>query len=191
MTIPSRGGGGWQSTGASLWVYRQGKHGTKAGCWWFFSQPSFPTNGGAPLDVPGTNVPVAACLQRRGLMVARVRPVQPTIAFCRMPSRACASTACLIPIGVARGSIGIIIYKNWETICSSWFELATVQSSWLNDHLSCGFEFRRSHLALKWKSGQGKVVFHRAAFTGTFLSISGHWKHNNSIPIDLVPQMGG
>ena len=123
---------------------------------------------GAPLDLPGTNVPVAACLQRRRLTVARVRPTRPAIAFCRMPSWACASTACLIPIGVARGIIRII-NNNCETICSCWFELATVQMQiWPNDHLSCGFEFRRSHFALKWKSGQCKVGFHWAAFTGTF-----------------------
>ena len=64
-------------------------------------------------------------------------------------SWACGSTACLIPIGVAWGIIRII-NNNWETICSYWFELATVQMQiWPNDHLSCGFEFQRSHLALK------------------------------------------
>ena len=51
-----------------------------------------------------------------------------------------------------------------------------------NDHLSCGFEIRRSHMALKWKSGLGKVGFYWGAVTGTML-ISAHWKHKNSIHI--------
>ena len=32
------------STGASLWVYRHGNHGTRASRWWFCRQPSFHTN---------------------------------------------------------------------------------------------------------------------------------------------------
>ena len=43
---------------------------------------------GAPLDLPVTKVPVAACLRRMWLMVARVRPIRPAIALCHMPSRA-------------------------------------------------------------------------------------------------------
>ena len=39
---------------------------------------------------------------------------------------------------------------------------------WGNDHLSCGFGLQRSHLALNWKSGQGKVGFHWGVITGTF-----------------------
>ena len=50
-----------------------------------------------------------------------------------------------------------------------WFELTTVRRRiWGNDHLSCGFGLQWSYLALKWKSGQGKVEFRLGATTGTF-----------------------
>ena len=69
---------------------------------------------------------------------------------------------------VGRGIIRLIS-ENWENICNCWFELVTVRRQLGgNDHLSCSFEFWRSHLALKWKSGQGKVRFRWGAVTGTF-----------------------
>ena len=37
---------------------------------------------GAPVDLLGTKVPVAACLWRMWLTLARVRPMQPAIALC-------------------------------------------------------------------------------------------------------------
>ena len=52
----------------------------------------------AHFDLPGTEVPMATCLWRMRLTVARVRPTRPAIALCRMPSRASTSTSCLIPI---------------------------------------------------------------------------------------------
>ena len=52
---------------------------------------------GAPVDLPGTKVPVVACLRRMWLTVARVRPTRPAITLCCMPSLASAMTSCLIP----------------------------------------------------------------------------------------------
>ena len=52
MPIPSADGGGWQSTGASSWVYRYGNHGTSAGWWWFSGQPSLLTNSSSSPSSP-------------------------------------------------------------------------------------------------------------------------------------------
>ena len=76
---------------------------------------------GAPVDFPGTKVPVAACLWRFQFMAARVRPSRSAIALCRMPSQASASTSCLIPIRVVRGVI--------RTISENWQKYATVDSN--------------------------------------------------------------
>ena len=134
VPIPSRDGSGWQSTGGFLWVYKYGNHGARTSCWWFSGQPSFHTNSsstppkpkhcqtiltkawvwwdvvfwGSSEDLPGTNFPVAACLRRTQLMVARIRPMWPAIAPCRMPQRASACTSCLVPVGVVRGVIRTI-----------------------------------------------------------------------------------
>ena len=51
------------------------------------------------MDLPGTKIPVAACLRGMWLTVTQVIPTQPAIALCRIPSRANASTSCLMPIG--------------------------------------------------------------------------------------------
>ena len=132
-----------QSTGASLWVYRHGNYGTKASCWCFpaslipykflihaakaralmkwscwitLNKVRFWRGvvfRGSPVDLPGTKVPVAACLRRMWLIVARVRLMRPVIALCLMPSRASASTSCLIPVGVGRNIIRTI-YENWD-----------------------------------------------------------------------------
>ena len=141
VPTPSRDGCGWQSTGTSLWVYRHGNHGTRAGCGWFSDQPSFHTNSSsAPsrpeheailLDHPQQTMVLMKCGLPRspcGLALhqslsnnmpledvddcSRVRPTQPAIALCRMPSWASAST-CPIPIGVGWGIIRIIS-ENWE-----------------------------------------------------------------------------
>ena len=99
------------------------------------------------------------------LTVAWLRPTRPAIALCCMHSWASASTSCVIPPGDERGIIRTIS-GNWEKICRCWFELATVwRQIWVNDHLSCSFGLRRSHLALKWKSKQGKVRFLWGAVT--------------------------
>ena len=62
-----------------------------------------------------------------------------------------------------------------------------------DDHLSCNFGLRLSHLALKRKSGQGKVGFRWGAVTGTFhvncSPLEG--KHKNSIHIDFIASNGG
>ena len=93
----------------------------------------------ATMDLPGTKVPVAAYLWRMQLTVTRVRPTRPAIS--------CASTSCLIPMGVRK------ISENWEKLCNCWYELATVQRHiWGNDHVSCGFGLWRSQLVLQWKS---------------------------------------
>ena len=68
---------------------------------------------GAPVYLYVTKVPVAACLRRMRLTVARVKPTRPIISLCRMPSWACGSTACLIPIRV-RCDIIRTISENWE-----------------------------------------------------------------------------
>ena len=68
---------------------------------------------GVPVDLPGTKIPVAACLQRMRLTVAWVRPTQPTIAICRQPLQASARTSCLIPLGVGQGIIRTIS-ESWE-----------------------------------------------------------------------------
>ena len=52
VSTPSGDGGGWQLTGASLWVYRHGNHGTRAGCGWFSDQPSFHANFSSPPSRP-------------------------------------------------------------------------------------------------------------------------------------------
>ena len=49
---------------------------------------------GAPSDLPGTKVPVAACLPRMRFTVVRVRPMRPSIALCLTGK---SSTSCLIP----------------------------------------------------------------------------------------------
>ena len=59
-----------------------------------------------------------------------------------------------------RGWTGHYQITQWELrkYMQLLFELATVRRQiWGNDHLSCGFGLWRSHLASKWKSGQGKV----------------------------------
>ena len=66
----------------------------------------------APVDLPSTIVPVAACLQKMWLTVARIRPMWPAMALCHMPSRASASTSCLMSIGVARNIIRTMS-ENW------------------------------------------------------------------------------
>ena len=185
VAIQSRDGGGWQLTGASLWVYGHGNHRTSVGCWWFSVQPLFHTNSlsvpsrpehsrswgvvfrRAPVDLPGIKVPVATCLLKMRLTVAWVRLTWAAIALCCISSRASANTPCLIPIWVGRH-----YYNNqWELGRNMQLSIQTCHSAKAdlgNDHLSCSFGLQQSHLALKWKSGQGKVGFRWEAFTGTF-----------------------
>ena len=93
-----------------------------------------------------------------------------------------------------RVGLGIIrpISENWEQICSCWFELATVRRQiWGYDQLSCGFGFRRSHLALKWKFGQGEAQFLWEQSQIHFMSFSAQWRHTKSIHIDFIASYGG
>ena len=142
---------------------------------------------GAPMDLPGTRVPVAACLRRMWLIVAQVKSTWPPIAHCCMPSWTSASTLCLIPIGaLSEQSVRI------EKICNWWFELATVPSQvWWKDHLSCGFGLQRSQLALKWKSPKVGSDFDGQLSHVHFTSISAHWKHKKSIHVDFIASNGG
>ena len=122
----------------------------------------------SPMGLPGTKVPVAAYLQRMQLTVARVRPTRPSISLYCMPSRASASTSCLIPMGLD-GALLEQSVRLEKKICNCWFDLATVRRQiWGNDNLSCGFGNWRSQLALKWKSGLGKVGFLWGAVIGRF-----------------------
>ena len=92
MPIPSDGGGGWKSTEASLWVYRQGKdignsiqipHPRRQDPTTYevalsaHPQHSTVLTMRGPLrisvDLPGTKVPVAACLWR---MLLTITPSQ-------------------------------------------------------------------------------------------------------------------
>ena len=59
----------------------------------------------SPVDLPGTKVPMVACLKSMWLTVAWVRSTRQAIALCPMPSQASASTSCLAPIEVGRGII--------------------------------------------------------------------------------------
>ena len=140
--LPSGGGSGWQSTGASLWIYRHGNYGTRSGCWWSSGQPSFHTNfSSAPArpkhlwgdpfgpsstkhglgevwssEAPPWTCLAPTCLRVMQMTVAWVRPMQPTIAVCHMPSQANANTSSLILIRYGRGIIRTIS-EYWEQIC--------------------------------------------------------------------------
>ena len=122
---------------------------------------------GAPVDLPGTKVPVAACLRRMQLMVARVRPTRPAMTLCCTTSWESASTSCLIPIGVEWSFLEQSARIEKNAIVDLNLPRCEGRSGG-NDHLSCSFELLWSHLALKWKSGKAKVGFHWVSVTGTF-----------------------
>ena len=141
---------------------------------------------GAPVELPGTKVPVTACLSRMQLTVARVSPTQIAKSLCRMPSQASASTSCLIPVGVYRALLEQSVRIEKKNV-QLFIRTCHI---WGNYHLSCGFELRGSHLALKWKPCQGRVGFGWGAIIGTFMSISAHWKHKIRFISIVSPQMG-
>ena len=100
------------------------------------------------MDFPGTKAPVAPCFRRTRLTLARVWPMQPTIALCCMPSRASASSPCLMPMGLD-GALLEQSVRIEKKIFQCWFELATVQRQIWGIHLlSWSFGLWRSHLAL-------------------------------------------
>ena len=177
------------------------------GCWWFSGQHSFHNNSSSvpsrpehlcsdpvgpsstkhgldevwssevPVDMPGTKVPVTACLQRIQLTVALVRPTQPAIALCHMPSRASSSTSCPKAIGAGRGIIRTIS-ENWENICNCWFQLATARRQiWGNVHLS--YDLDLGDPTWYWSDSLAKVRSDsvREQSQVHFMSISTHWKH--------------
>ena len=85
-----------------------------------------------------------------------------------LPSRASASASCLMQIGVGWRAIRTIS-ETWERNMQLLIRTShNAKADLENDHLSCGFGLRRSHLSLKWKSGQDKVGFRWGAVTGTF-----------------------
>ena len=108
-----------------------------------------------------------------------------------MPSWVSVSTSCLILIGVERG-IMRKIGENWEKLCNCLLELATVlRQIWGNDHLICSFGLGQPHLALEWKSGQGKARFHWGAVTVTFRVNFSPLEAQKSIYIDFIASNGG
>ena len=152
---------GRQSTGDSLWVYN-------------WQEPVVADFPASPHSMhiphlcsqgPSTYEAIVSDHPKKSMVLMR----------CDLPWSPCClawhqSSSSSIPLEDAVDSCVIrIISKNWEKMYNCWFELATVwrQISG-NAHLSCGFGLRRSHLALKWKSGQGKVSFSWGAVTGTF-----------------------
>ena len=61
------------------------------------------------------------------------------------------------------------ISKNWDKNIRLMVQTCYIgRQVWENDHLSCRFGLRRSHLALNWKSGKGEVGFHWRAVTCIF-----------------------
>ena len=63
---------------------------------------------------------------------------------------------------------------------------------WENSHISCSFGLRRSHLALKWKSGQAEVGFCWGAVTGIFhVNFSSMEAQKCDSCWFYLPQMGG
>ena len=143
---------------------------------------------GAPVDLPGTKVPLAACLRRIWLTVAWVRSMRPAIALCCLPSWASASTLCLIAIRVGQGII--------RTISENWEKYATVDSNLPECEGKFG-EMTTQAAVLDttwhWSESPAKV---RSDFIGEqsqvhFMSVSAHWKHTNSIHIDSIASNGG
>ena len=66
---PSGDDGGWQSAGASLWVYMPGNHGTRIGCQLLCDQPSFRTDFSSAPSRPehSRNYPVGPSSAMHGL----------------------------------------------------------------------------------------------------------------------------
>ena len=135
----------------------------------------------APMDLPGTRVPVAACLRRMRLTVARVRPTRPAIAPCHIPWRASASTLCL---NTYRGWTGHYYNNQWELRKNmQLLREMTIQAAVLD------FDDSTWH----WSESPARV---RSDFIGKqshvhFLLISAHWKqHKNSIHIDFIASNG-
>ena len=130
------------------------------------------------VDLPGTKVLVAACLQKMRLAVAEVKPLRPAIALCRMPSRASASTTCLRPMGLD-GELLEQSVRIEKKACNCWFELTTVwRQIWRNDHHGSGLQ--QCHVALT--SSKGKLGFRWEAVTGRFNANFGPLEAQKSDP---------
>ena len=133
---------------------------------------------GAPVNLPGTKVPVVACLRRLQSTVARVRP-RPAIALCCMPSWASASTSCLIPIeALFEQSVRIekkkaIVDSNLPQ-CEGRFGGITTWAAVLDFY---HHTWHRNESSVKVTSdfiGEQPQVHS--------MSFSGHWKHNKIDP---------
>ena len=193
----SGNGGGWQSTGASLWVYMPGNHGTRVGCKPLCDQPSFRTDfSSVPSKPEHPNDPVGPSSAMHGLGKVLSLGESWRLAWhqrssCSMPfeyavdgntsqthtgSNSTLLNALtgkckhLMPI-THRGWTSIVrtIRKTFEKICKYWFKVVTVSRLiWGNDHLYCVFGDRRSHLTLHWMSAQGSVGFRWGTITGPY-----------------------
>ena len=145
---------------------------------------------GAPVDLPGTKIPVAACLRRMQLTVAWVRSMWPAIALRHMPSHANASTSCLISIGVGRGISNFwIISGNWEKILQLLIRTCHSAKADLGKWPpKLRFWTSMIPLALSWKCGRWSlwhwaesVAKVRSAFIGEHsqihsMALSARWK---------------
>ena len=137
-----------------LWVCSHGNHDTRASCWCFFwpnsssvpwrpehlwSNPVVPSSTKqctllirygfprSPIDLPGTEVPVAACLLRVWLTVVLVRPMQP-INNNTLPHRVMGKCKYFMLINRGTGwAIIRTISDNWEKHMQLLFKLATVR----------------------------------------------------------------
>ena len=199
--------------GFLVWVYRHGNHGTRAGCWWFYGQPSFLANSSCTNEAILSDHPqLSTVLTRCGLprsphglawhqsSIGNMHPEDVVdgnqthaTSNSTLPHAFTGKCKRSMP-NTYRVGLGIIrpISENWEKICSCWFELATVRRQiWGYDQLSCGFGFRRSHLALKWKFGQGEAQFLWEQSQIHFMSFSAQWRHTKSIHIDFIASYGG
>ena len=181
--------------GASSSVYRHCNHGTWATCWWLSGQPLFHTDSSFVLSRSITYEGFCWTIStKHGLVKCGLRMSPRWFAWHQisrgtmppedavdgstrqthatsnsiLPSRASASASCLMQIGVGWRLIRTIS-ETWERNMQLLIRTSNNAKADLeNDHLTCGFGLRRSHLALKWKSGQGKVGFRWGAVTGTF-----------------------
>ena len=178
VPTPSGDGGGWQSTGAFLCVYRHGNHGTTAGCWrssaipHSIQIPHLRRQGPSTYESTLWDHPqqITVLTTRSLPRIPRGLPWHQSSSGTMSPEDAVDTSTSLTyatnnstllhaltgkckqsmphAYGVGWGIIRTIS-QNWEKIFQCWFELATVQRQiWGIHHLSWGFGLWRSHLAL-------------------------------------------
>ena len=202
-SVPTRcaGGGRWHSTGASLWVYTQGNHGTKVGCWWFYGQPSFLANSSStpehlwrdPVGPSSTKHQSTIGSMPPGGAVdgSTIRPTRPATVLYRMSSRTSANTPCLTPMELDGASLdqSVRIEKRYVIVdsnlsqCESKFGKMTTWAAGLD------FDDPTWH----WSESSAKV---RPDFVGKqsqihFMSISAQQRHKQLIHIDFIASYGG